>query len=82
MHHVITLSCCTNQYAIDTAAELPADLMTGLAIRGLPGGAVESFQGGTGRPWRSLAALLSEVAAHISAAAVALGHGLANLTAQ
>ena len=66
-------------HAIDTAAELPADLMTGLAIRGLPGGAVESFQGGTGRPWRSLAALLSEVAAHIPAAAVALGHGMANL---
>jgi acyl-CoA dehydrogenase family protein 9 len=66
-------------HAIDSAAELPADLLTGLAIRGLPGGAVESFQGGTGRTWHSLAALLSEVATHIPAAAVALGHGMANL---
>ena len=66
-------------HAIDTAAELPADLLTSLAIRGLPGGAVESFQGGTGRPWRSLAALLLEVAVHSPAAAVVLGHGMANL---
>ena len=66
-------------HAIDTTAELPADLLTGLAVRGLPGGAVESFQGGTGRSWRSLAALLSEVAAQIPAAAVVLGHGMANV---
>jgi acyl-CoA dehydrogenase family protein 9 len=66
-------------HAIDTTAELPADLMTGLAIRGLPGGAVESFQGGTGRTWRSLVALLQEVAGHSSAAATVLGHTMATL---
>jgi len=65
--------------AIDSSAELPADLMTGLAIRGLPGGAVESFQGGTGRTWRSLVALLGELGGHSAAASTVLGHTMASL---